>query len=1188
MKNIFNLFILLCMVFTTNAAVIQTTGGGGNWDSTSTWLGGVIPGAADIVVMNTGDTLIVSATRSCQTLAIAYGNTASLLEITSTGNLSVTSTNSNDIVLGTFPVFAPYNFKILVDGTFTIDNLSFTASTSGVLFDLTVNGTMTVTNTFQIVHSGTGDNCPSTITIGNNGSLTCADFRYRSSANTGNTLVFNNNGDLNLTSSFSSIISEDCDVLVNINDKATFTKLDSRTSDDNSAFSMNVVDSLLISSFIQLIASTTALETDNKVDMDNAGAYLRMGFFTTGTNGTLNSTSGNASTVEQISSGGGITVRVTENIRYHHLIVDVSGTFGVRYRGDTLDQNHLFGDLTIKSGTIFRLEEITSLISKPLGVTGNLIVNGTLVDHGSGITVGGDITNTSLFNNDGSVVTVGGDFTNSGTFDNISNSNKIDITGNFTNSGTFLADLDSLVVGGNFTNSTTYTSSGNNIYLSGNWGNTGTYTFTDGDSIVLQGSSAQSITGTTTIDEMILNNSSGATVTSGTTSIKTLLDITSGNLNANGGLTFLSDATGTAALADLTGGGTISGNVTVQRFLNEGNGWYMLASPVTGSTLADWNTELPMSGFTGSDEPTNPWVSVYQYDETTRAPSNARDSGYVEATNTTQPLTPGEGWFLYFQDVKVGNTAGTYDVVGPLQTGAVALTSLSYTASGGAGDNGWHLLGNPYASPVDWSAVSKTNVVSNEAYVMGADGSYKGVNADNIDNLYSGEAFWIEIDLVPPFPFVGSVTFAENDKVNVADDYNAKKAASPYELPLKMELTSSSNATYMDYAVLQFNDDPSYTENFDFKEGEARKLGNALGFHPTISMVSADSTDIYYNTMSSSTNNVTIPIRIWKRFPTNTSESFTVTFNGIDDWVMNNKCLILWDSVTNVTQKIDPVDNSYTFTAIDSLTAPRLFLTYSAPLEVTHENASCFGFSDGSATVEGDGSGKHTYTWTDENGTIVHKDKLITGKSTVNNLPVGNYTVWVTGNGDCGTIATLVSIEEPDPIIAEFTSDKDTVFLNANTTIFFTNASLNAVDYFWDFGDGNTSSAESPSHTYQDGGVFDVMMVASEEACSDTLYKTIIVINNVGINDISNDNEAIKIYQQHNETFVEFNLINAKDATITMQDVVGRSVIEPMKVMNVTSKKVKLQIPQNLSGIYTIGVYTGDERMSKKLYYTKQ
>lgn len=57
-------------------------------------------------------------------------------------------------------------------------------------------------------------------------------------------------------------------------------------------------------------------------------------------------------------------------------------------------------------------------------------------------------------------------------------------------------------------------------------------------------------------------------------------------------------------------------------------------------------------------------------------------------------------------------------------------------------------------------------------------------------------------------------------------------------------------------------------------------------------------------------------------------------------------------------------------------------------------------------------------------------------------------------------------------------------------TVDFTNTTLNksaSTSYHWDFGDGDTSNLEDPTHTYTVEGKYDVSLIASNGFCSDTL-----------------------------------------------------------------------------------------------------
>ncbi len=61
-------------------------------------------------------------------------------------------------------------------------------------------------------------------------------------------------------------------------------------------------------------------------------------------------------------------------------------------------------------------------------------------------------------------------------------------------------------------------------------------------------------------------------------------------------------------------------------------------------------------------------------------------------------------------------------------------------------------------------------------------------------------------------------------------------------------------------------------------------------------------------------------------------------------------------------------------------------------------------------------------------------------------------------------------------------------------TVSFVNASLNASTYFWDFGDGNTSSSTEPTHTYAQEGNYQVTLRATNSCSTISQVKTIHII----------------------------------------------------------------------------------------------
>lgn len=134
-------------------------------------------------------------------------------------------------------------------------------------------------------------------------------------------------------------------------------------------------------------------------------------------------------------------------------------------------------------------------------------------------------------------------------------------------------------------------------------------------------------------------------------------------------------------------------------------------------------------------------------------------------------------------------------------------------------------------------------------------------------------------------------------------------------------------------------------------------------------------------------------------------------------------------------------------------------------------------------------------------------------------------------NGCTGNVVTNVSvIAAPD---AAFTGTP-TSACSAPLTVAFSNSSTStgAVTYLWNFGDGGTSTAISPSHTYNSTGAFTVKLYINQGSCIDSIVKpNYIVVNNIAANFSANDtnvcvgqtlnftNASVPISTTHSWTF---------------------------------------------------------------------
>ncbi len=93
--------------------------------------------------------------------------------------------------------------------------------------------------------------------------------------------------------------------------------------------------------------------------------------------------------------------------------------------------------------------------------------------------------------------------------------------------------------------------------------------------------------------------------------------------------------------------------------------------------------------------------------------------------------------------------------------------------------------------------------------------------------------------------------------------------------------------------------------------------------------------------------------------------------------------------------------------------------------------------------------------------------------------------------------------------IGQYRTEADFSFsIGAGNAVNFTNKSVNGTSYNWSFGDGQTSTAPNPSHTYNDSGTYTVRLITSKSGCSDTSYSTVYLAtagigNAMGIGDIT-------------------------------------------------------------------------------------
>ncbi|MBU1371897.1 MAG: gliding motility-associated C-terminal domain-containing protein [Bacteroidetes bacterium] len=106
----------------------------------------------------------------------------------------------------------------------------------------------------------------------------------------------------------------------------------------------------------------------------------------------------------------------------------------------------------------------------------------------------------------------------------------------------------------------------------------------------------------------------------------------------------------------------------------------------------------------------------------------------------------------------------------------------------------------------------------------------------------------------------------------------------------------------------------------------------------------------------------------------------------------------------------------------------------------------------------------------------------------------GTYTLKYTAE-PCSGSANTIEIKVLKKPIANFEIDPTPDQLYSAPIQFnFVNSSKNATGYLWNFGDGETSTAVNPSHTYTKSGRYVISLVSYNQQCADTLTLPVLKI----------------------------------------------------------------------------------------------
>ncbi|XOV66958.1 MAG: PKD domain-containing protein [Fluviicola sp.] len=155
-----------------------------------------------------------------------------------------------------------------------------------------------------------------------------------------------------------------------------------------------------------------------------------------------------------------------------------------------------------------------------------------------------------------------------------------------------------------------------------------------------------------------------------------------------------------------------------------------------------------------------------------------------------------------------------------------------------------------------------------------------------------------------------------------------------------------------------------------------------------------------------------------------------------------------------------------------------------------------------------------------------------------------------------------------EPLVADFS------FVQNGYDVQFTDASVWANDYLWDFGDGNTSTDANPLHTYASNGTYNMTLTVTNEC--ETADTTITVGIAVGIDELSKYD--LLLYPNPTNGMIQWESTHVFDAVL-IRDASGRVILQ----LN-DPPHANIDLSGMKTGLYLFEFQSGKRNFVKKVH----
>lgn len=184
-------------------------------------------------------------------------------------------------------------------------------------------------------------------------------------------------------------------------------------------------------------------------------------------------------------------------------------------------------------------------------------------------------------------------------------------------------------------------------------------------------------------------------------------------------------------------------------------------------------------------------------------------------------------------------------------------------------------------------------------------------------------------------------------------------------------------------------------------------------------------------------------------------------------------------------------------------------------------------------------------------------------------FPVGVRNVSylaIDGSNNSGLCDFNITVLPPPAITSAFSFSQ----IGNLTYNFSDQSSTGAIFRQWDFGDGNTSTVQNPTHQYASSGNYTVCLIASDSCTADTNCQTLAV---VGV-ESAIGSPAVQVYPNPGQGLMTLEIRghNRESINLRVLDLAGRILVELPEMISGTAGRIRVDLRELSAGIYFLQV----------------